>query len=310
MNIMVIPQSTIVGFYIASAAQILLLAVALFVLQKKHPFRFTSVVVGFGVYFIASQILTSFTYRILQMIPGFSAVFESSDHVLLYYLLLAFLTAVYMSPVAFMTLKLVRKGKWNLYEAIASGISYWLYTALYSCMTYINQAKIADIANKGQLETLVTEDTTIDVINDYVNTILKSASLSQCLAQVLYFITMVMMSILIFMLLYHGMKRQKPIYILYGIGIHFASLYIAYLGTMTPIWSYCLILLVLAAAYCTGIWFYFRWYHRQQQILLQQRREFKERKNAEYRAKIAAKEEAAKAAAAIAEQEPDDSANE
>ena len=139
----------------------------------------------------------------------------------------------------------------------------------------------------------------IDVINDYVNTILKSASLSQCLAQVLYFITTVLMSVLIFMLLYHGMKRQKPIYILYGIGIHSSSLYIAYLGTMTPIWSYCLILLVLAAAYCTGIWFDFRWYHRQQQILLQQRREFKERKNAEYRAKIAAKEEAAKAAAAV-----------
>ena len=142
MNIMVIPQSTIVGFYIASAWRRFCcwLWPCLFCRKSIH-FRFTSVVVGFGVYFIASQILTSFTYRLPADDSGFSAVFEFSDHVLLYYLLLAFLTAVYMSPVAFMTLKLVRKGKWNLYEAIASGISLLAHTALYSCMTYINQGE-------------------------------------------------------------------------------------------------------------------------------------------------------------------------
>ena len=45
MNIMVIPQSTIVGFYIASAGTDSAgWLQPLFVLQKKHPFRFTSVV--------------------------------------------------------------------------------------------------------------------------------------------------------------------------------------------------------------------------------------------------------------------------
>ena len=43
---MVIEQSTIVGFYIASVAQIMMIALSLFFLHRKHPFRMTSIIVG------------------------------------------------------------------------------------------------------------------------------------------------------------------------------------------------------------------------------------------------------------------------
>ena len=288
---MVISQSTITGFYIASIGQILILALALYFLHRKHPFRFTSVVVGIGVYFLASQLLTSISYSALSSIPAVQEYLNNPDHAILYYLMLAALTALFMSPVAFVVLKFVRKGQWNIYEAIAAGISYWIYNSVTSAMNYINQAKIADLANKGELSTLLSDQITQADIDAYIE-VLKDATLFQCLAQLVFFASMIVMSVLIFILIYHGMKRQKLQFMFFGIGIHFTALFVSYLATMAPLWVYCVCVVVLGLIMGAGIYFYFRWYRRQQKLILQKRKEFKAKKQLEYQQKVAAKEQA------------------
>ncbi len=290
---MVIDQSTIVGFYIASVAQLMMIALALFFLHRKHPFRVTSIVVGIGVYFLASQLLTSVCYSGLTSIPAVQEFLNDPNHIVLYYLVLAVLTALFMAPVAYLILKFVRKGNWNLYEAIASGLSYWLYNSISSSMNYINQAKIAEMANHNELSSLLSEEISQADIDAYIE-LLQTASLAQCLAQVLFFAVILAMSTLIFMLVYHGMKRQNILFALLGMGIHFSVLFLTYLGTLTDLWVYCLIVLVVGVLLCLGIYFYFRWYRNQRQILLQQRMEFKARKAQAYQEKVAQKEAAQK----------------
>ena len=143
-------------------------------------------VVGIGVYFLASQLLTSISYSALSSIPAVQEYLNNPDHAILYYLMLAALTALFMSPVAFVVLKFVRKGQWNIYEAIAAGISYWIYNSVTSAMNYINQAKIADLANKGELSTLLSDQITQADIDAYIE-VLKDATLFQCLAQLVFF---------------------------------------------------------------------------------------------------------------------------
>ena len=292
-----IPQSTIIGFYIGSAAPLVILSAVLFLLQRKHPFRFASVVVGFGTYFISAQLLTSLSYTALSSVPAINNFLTAPENVVLYYFVLSLLTAAFMAPAAYLVLKLVRKGQWNIYEAIASGVSYLIYNAVNSCMNYINQAKIAELANTGDTSSLLSADVTQADIDAFIQ-VLQNASLGQCLAQVLYFITTVLMSIFIFMLAYHGMKRQKISFVLYGALIHLVVTFGAYFATMAKIWIYVLVVVVIAVLLAAGIYFYFRWYRQQQLILLQKRKEYKERKAAEYQAKVAAKEEAARKAAA------------
>lgn len=292
---MVISQSTITGFYIASVGQIMMIALALFFLHRKHPFRFTSVVVGIGVYFLASQLLTSICYSALSSIPAVQEYLNNPDNAIFYYLMLAVLTALFMSPVAFVVFKFVRKGSWNVYEAVAGGISYWIYSGVTSTMNYINQAKIADMANKGDLSSLLSEQITQADIDAYIE-VLKQASLGQCLAQLVFFASMIAMSVLIFILIYHGMKRQKLQFVFFGIGIHFTVLFTSYMATLAPLWVYCVCIVVLGLLMGAGIYLYFRWYRRQQLLLLQQRKEFKARKQQEYQEKIAAKAKEGQAA--------------
>lgn len=97
---MVIEQSTIIGFYIASVAQIMMIALSLFFLHRKHPFRMTAIVVGIAVYFLASQLLTSICYSALTSIAAVQSFLSNPDHIIIYYLILAVLTALFMAPVA------------------------------------------------------------------------------------------------------------------------------------------------------------------------------------------------------------------
>ena len=290
---MVIEQSTIVGFYIASVAQIMMIALSLFFLHRKHPFRMTSIIVGIVVYFLASQFLTSISYSALTSISAVQSFLSNPDHIIFYYLLLAALTALFMAPVAFLILKYVRKGNWNIYEAMAAGISYWLYNSITSSMNYINQARIAEMANNNELSSLISDQISQADIDAYVE-LLQDASLSQCLAQILFFAVVLAMSTLIFMLVYHGMKRKNFLFVALAMGIHFAAIFTTYLGTLADLWIYCLVIIAAGVLLVLGIYFYFKWYHNQQQLLRQQRLEFKARKAQAYQEKIAQKEAAAK----------------
>ncbi len=290
---MVIEQSTIIGFYIASVAQIMMIALSLFFLHRKHPFRMTAVVVGVAVYFLASQLLTSICYSALTSIPAVQSFLSNPDHVIIYYLILAVLTALFMAPVTYFILKFVRKGNWNIYEAMAAGISYWLYNSITSSMNYINQARISEMANKNELSSLISDQISQADIDAYVE-LLQNASLSQCLAQILFFAVVLLMSTLIFMLVYHGMKRKNFLFVALAAGIHFVVIFTTYLGTLADLWIYCLIILAAGILLSLGIYFYFKWYRSQQQILRQQRLEFKARKAQAYQEKIAQKEAAAR----------------
>lgn len=286
---MVIEQSTIIGFYIASVAQIMMIALSLFFLHRKHPFRMTAIVVGIAVYFLASQLLTSICYSALTSIAAVQSFLSNPDHIIIYYLILAVLTALFMAPVAYFIFKFVRRGNWNIYEAMAAGISYWLYNSITSSMNYINQARIAEMANNNELSSLISDQISQADIDAYIE-LLQDASLSQCLAQILFFAVVLAMSTLILMLVYHGMKRKNFLFVFLAMGIHFAVIFSTYLGTLADLWVYCLVIFAVGVLLSLGIYFYFKWYHNQQQILRQQRLEFKARKAQAYQEKMAQKE--------------------
>ena len=185
-----IPQSTIIGFYIAGAIPMFVLVLGLVLLRTHHTYSFASVVVGFATFFLCNQILGPVIYSLLDLIPGVKGFMDQPSNMLVYYLILSIVTVILVGPIGYLGLKLVRRDRCTIYDAMAAGISYWIYTAVTNSMEYINEGKIADLYNKNELATLVTEEITMTDIIEYVN-VLKTASLGQLLVQCAYFILMV-----------------------------------------------------------------------------------------------------------------------
>ena len=279
-----IPQSTIIGFYIAGAIPMFVLVLGLVLLRTHHTYSFASVVVGFATFFLCNQIL----------IPGVKGFMDQPSNMLIYYLILSIVTVILVGPIGYLGLKLVRRDRCTIYDAMAAGISYWIYTAVTNSMEYINEGKIADLYNKNELATLVTEEITMTDIIEYVN-VLKTASLGQLLVQCAYFILMVATTVLVFLMVYHALKRQNFLYVLLGTAVYFVVLFGSYLAFLPNFTIYVIGVFTLLIAVIGSTLFYLRWYRQQQINLAIKRREFKEKRHAEYQAKIAAREAASAA---------------
>ncbi len=289
---MTIARSTIVGFVLAGVLPLMFIIYGFYRLRRIHKFPIISVVLGFAVYFLSGQILTSVSYSLLTEIRAVNAFLTSQDHLVIYYLVLSLLPALFLAPIAYLFLKWIRRGKWTVYDAIASGISYWIYNAASLAYGYANEARIAKMVNDGTVYSLVNEAVTREEIDDYL-AIMQTADIWQCLLEILDFVLVALTVVLIFVLVYHGMKRGKFVFALYGMAIQFAVLFTSdYFSIVLPTWGYAIVLFLDVAAVAGGLYLYFRWYNNQRILLTRQRKEFKARKHAEYLEKIAAKEAA------------------
>ena len=295
---MTIATSTIVGFFIAGIVPLMFIIGGLYKLRRIHKYPLIAIVLGFAVYFLSGQFLTSMSYSLLTSIPAVNDYLTSRDHILVYYLVISLLPSLFLAPIAYLFLSWLRRGKWTIYDAIAAGISYWIYNAVSLAFGYANEARISTMVNNGTVYTLVSETVTREEIDGYLK-ILQTADIWQCLLEVLDFLLLALTVIFVFVLTYHAMKRKKFAFALLGMAIQFAVLFTSdYCSIMLPTWGYAIVLFLDIAAVGAGLYLYYRWYTNQRMILTQQRNEFKARKHAEYLEKIAAKEAEAKEAAA------------
>ena len=294
---MVISQGTIIGFFLAGLLPILMILASLFFLRRSHKYTFTAIVLGFAVYFLGFQVLTMYLLSLIGSIPGMENLQNDQRNIVLFAVLFALVQSILHAPLMYLGMKWVRRGRWTVYDAVVIGISYNIYNAVNQAMANIRNGRIAEVVNKGEIETLVSEDVTIDVVNQYVQD-MQSSTLFDYVSEVLSFVLVLLLMVLVAVLAYHGMKRKNFRFVMLASGIQFVTVFISCLAPTDPVWLHFLILLAMIALLGGGLYLYFRWYRNQQILLAQQRKEFKERKQAEYKAKVAAKEAAAKEAQA------------
>ncbi len=295
---MVIPQSSIIGFFIAGLLPVLFIIGSLLFLRRQHKFRFTAAVLGFAAFYLCFQVLTMYSLSFIgSVIPGMENLQNDHSNIVLFAALFALMQSIFLAPILYLAMRWVRRGNWSVYDAVAVGISYNIYNAFNMALTNIRNGRIADIANKGELESLVSEEVTIDVVNQYVED-MKTFTIFDSISEVLGVVMLTMLMVLVAVLVYHGMKRKNFRFVMLAAGIQFVTVFLSCIAPSDPMWLHFLVIVAMMAALAAGIVLYFRWYRKQQILLAQQRKEFKERKQAEYKAKIAAKEAAAKEAAA------------
>ena len=153
--------------YIIGGIDILLPVITLIVLRRIHTYRISSVISGVGSYFIAANFLMGLVGMILSEV-GITSEFWNNNPVI-YEIVNGVLNAILQSATLFLVMRFVLKGNVKIYDAMALGVSYWLYNALMLSTSAISYARMAQLDAQGRLAEMVTESLPLETLQTYAS---------------------------------------------------------------------------------------------------------------------------------------------
>ena len=279
-----VPQFSIIVLNVFGIIELMLPLFFLFFLHRRHPFKFSSIICGLAAYFIVNYLVINNIYTIVRVATGNESIFLEKP--LLGLGLEAILAAFIMPPLAYFIIKNIRRGKWSLYDTIAMAISYWALPLILDSALQVSSASILQKANKGTLDTLVSEDYPIEMLNSLVESINETSPFMLTVERLISVLTqiIVLSCILSTMLLvFYAVKRRKKLCLWLAMIVYFLVICLIngsnhYLGEWYS-------LIVIAAVGAASIYFVYRFfqYYRSQQIeLIKKRQQHKEQQHEKY----------------------------
>lgn len=285
-----ISNFNVVMMYLIGGLEILLPLTVLLIVYRYKSFALSSVVAGFACYFLLNSTLINGIISVILV--RLDDPFYFNDHKMLGVLVESGMTAILVTPVMYLILSKLRKGKWSLYDAAALGVSYWLVPLFSNAAILISQGSIGRIANQGRLEELVNENYTLEALESLVDT-LAAITPAQMFGQLFYMLvskgTTVAVAVGLGFMVYYAVKRKKVSILLLSVVVNFICMVLMY-GSESIIgyWGAFAVTAVMGIGALFFIRSFLQFYRRQQAELLRRKQAYKE----ELRAKAAAEREA------------------
>ena len=260
--------------YIVAGLDILIPMMALVILYIRHKFRLTSLLGGIAAYFFTCEIF----------IPGFTVIMSAiglseafwAEHAILAEIINVVLNVLIGDLALYLILRFTLKNRSRLYDAMALGISYWLYSALRLSISALGYGRLALMAEQGRLSEMVTDNLSLERLQELANE-LSAAGISSFYVQLVGIAAMTILTATIMLFLYYALKRSDVKVLFMSIGVHFVLM----LAVNTALYLKGDLAYVIACVIASAIAAYFfyrfmQWYREQQRELAQRRKAYKE----------------------------------
>lgn len=264
--------------YIIGGLEILLPIIFLLLLGRSHKFRISSVISGIGGYFLVNSILMGSFMMFLSSF-GLNEQFWQNHKIISEVVYLLF-TVVFQNATIFLIMKYVLKKKIRIYDGIALGVSYWLFYALNTSTSAVSYARVASMASEGRLSEMVTDTLPLETLQEYAD-MLNTVGISSFYIQLLGIVVLSVMTAMLCVFLFHGVKRGNLKFLWMTMGMHLVLLAMLNFSSILEqqIW-YCIAAVVVAAASVVIFLRYWSWYKEQQAELLRKKQEYAQRQKA------------------------------
>ena len=258
--------------YVIGALEILIPIIFLMVLHKKHKFRLSSVISGIGCYFLAANLLTG-TFIMFLSSLGLNERFWNSFP-LIADIANVLIQVTFQNITIYLAMKFVLKKKVRIYDGLAIGISYWIYNALTYSTSTITYARIANLASKGTLTTMVTESLPLETLEEYAASI-SQLGISSFYIQLLGTVVLTCLTAVVCVFLFHALKKGNLKIFFAALGgnlVLYLILNLAY-SLLGDLW-YCIACIIVIVISIIVFMKYWKWYKEQQAELLRKKQEY------------------------------------
>jgi len=263
-----------IQLYIAAGLFILVPVTCLVILHFIHRYRFTAVIGGIAAYFISTQILIPLISMMMATI-GLGEEFWLS-HRFGSEVMNVFMNSILHDLILFLILKFTLKNRSRIYDAAAMGISFWLADSLRYALSTSTYARVYQMYQAGRLEEMVTETTSLEVLNSALEDII-SAGIGAYYVQLFSIFALTALSVALCLFFYLSVKRRTSAFLLMGMGAHLLLLMAVDLALYFggSVWYIAMnaVVLVLSAFV---IWRFMQWYREQQRALALKKKEYKQ----------------------------------
>ena len=279
-----VPRSTIIIMNVIGVIELILPLGLLFILHRKRSFKFSTIICGLAAYFVVNYLVINNIYMIIRVATGNESIFVEKP--LLGLFLEAILAGLIMPPLVYFMIKTIRQGKWTLYDTIAMAIAYWALPMILDSALHVSSASILQRANQGTLDSLVSEEYPIEMLNALVDSVTETKPFILALESYISILTqiIVLSCILSTMLLvFYAVKRRKKLCLWISMLFYFLVICLIngsnhYLGE----WLSLIVIALIGAVSFYFIYRFLRYYRSQQAELLKKRQQFKEEQHEKY----------------------------
>lgn len=273
----------IIMLNVFGALEVLFPILLLYFLYRYKTYKFSSIICGLALYFIIAYMISNNVFTIIRVIAG---EMYFIDHPMIGVLIDTAITALAMSPLFYLIMSKVRRGKWNLYDAVAMGIGYWMVPQFLDGALAISTASILQQAKKGNLESLVNETYTIELLEALVKSMTESSHLvltlerlSTCFVQLILLLVIIAVSVTV----YYVVKRNRGKMVLLIMAVSFVVILIMNgSSVLFSDWKSLIPIVIVGIATIYYLIRFYRFYRSQQMELLRKRKEFKEERHRKY----------------------------
>ena len=260
--------------YILAALYVLLPVAALVLLRLRHKFRLTSVIGGVAGFFLAMRILMTVLNMLLTALGVTTEFWES--HETLNRILNILVNALFQNLSLYLILKYVLKSRMSLYDGMAMGISFCLGNCFIQGYYFVYASRLYQSYQAGTLANLASEALPLESLQATVDEII-GVGLFHYYFQVLNAAVIIFLSMVLGMLLYHGLKKPDQRFLPLALGLQILALGLVEIGVSLPwIGFYPLADLLVAGITCFIFLKYMTWYRQQQRDLAAKKKAYRE----------------------------------
>ena len=279
-----VPQFSIIVLNVFGVIELMLPLILLFILHRRHPIKFSSIICGLAAYFIVNYLVINNVFTIIRAATGNELIFD--EKVLLGLFLDAVLAALIMPPLVYFIIKTIRGGKWSLYDTITMAISYWALRMIKDSALQVSSASILQRANKGTLDMLASEEYPIEMLNALVESVNETSPFMLTVERLITILTQVIVFfciLTIMLLVFYAVKRRKKLCLWLAMAVYFVMVCLIngsynYLGE----WYSLIVIALLGACSIYFVYRFFLYYRSQQAELLKKRQQFKDEQHEKY----------------------------
>ncbi len=190
-------------------------------------------------------------------------------------LIYSVLTALSQLFVFWFALKVLLKGNFRIYDLMAMGLAYRIFSTMGSATSFSSYARVAIAYNKGTLESLSSEALSLETLMNYV-TQMQSGFFPVLLAQFLTSLVITLFVIFALLMIYNGVKTKKfPPYVYAFAALLLPLLLINFSEFFFGQTAAIVCLFFLIAAGVCALTLYMKWYKKQQAEYAKQMQEYK-----------------------------------
>ncbi|MCF0136598.1 MAG: YhfC family intramembrane metalloprotease [Lachnospiraceae bacterium] len=261
-----------IQIYIVSFLEVVFPLLALVLLSRLHKYRFSAVIGGIAAYYLAADILMVLVTMLLSVMGMDETFWE--EHLVASSVTNVVLNALFHDLTLYLVLRFTLKNRGRIYDAMALGISYWLFSSIMNSIMNGYYARIYQMAQAGRLSEMVNDSVTLEQLQLTLQDITNAGTLNYY-SQLVAIIAMSAVSAACCLFFYLSIKRQDLKTLLLTVAIHLGAMLLVNIPLFLDNSVFYLITNVLALiAGSVVIWRFMLWYREKQKALAYRKKNY------------------------------------